>query len=191
MSDTCRLFPPFGDPWPSCLLPSQLLIIRWSAPSPSYSQRVRWLTWAWTQVCQPHLGVMETSKRQDSAQNTALNTLDEQSTGWKGSWAPAATEATAMWEQDFHGSCKRSPGESLHRDFEDYIMRQYYQRLLFAAVLSRIKKSQPSVLANVHTLSLPVLQLLLISISRSVSACTHMDYFLKHWPALLPYFKHT
>ena len=22
MSDTCRLFPPFGDPWPSCLLPS-------------------------------------------------------------------------------------------------------------------------------------------------------------------------
>ena len=20
MSDTCRLFPPFGDPWPSCLL---------------------------------------------------------------------------------------------------------------------------------------------------------------------------
>ena len=24
MSDTCRLFPPFGDPWPSCLLPSQL-----------------------------------------------------------------------------------------------------------------------------------------------------------------------
>ena len=23
MSDTCRLFPPFGDPWPSRLLPSQ------------------------------------------------------------------------------------------------------------------------------------------------------------------------
>ena len=23
MSDTCRLFSPFGDPWPSCLLPSQ------------------------------------------------------------------------------------------------------------------------------------------------------------------------
>ena len=23
MSDTCRLFPPFGDPWTSCLLPSQ------------------------------------------------------------------------------------------------------------------------------------------------------------------------
>ena len=23
MSDTCRLFLPFGDPWPSCLLPSQ------------------------------------------------------------------------------------------------------------------------------------------------------------------------
>ena len=23
MSDTCSLFPPFGDPWPSCLLPSQ------------------------------------------------------------------------------------------------------------------------------------------------------------------------
>ena len=22
MSDTCSLFPPFGDPWPSCLLPS-------------------------------------------------------------------------------------------------------------------------------------------------------------------------
>ena len=25
MSDTCRLFPPFGDPWPSCLLPSHYL----------------------------------------------------------------------------------------------------------------------------------------------------------------------
>ena len=24
MSDTCSLFPPFGDSWPSCLLPSQL-----------------------------------------------------------------------------------------------------------------------------------------------------------------------
>ena len=23
MSDTCSLFPPFGDPWPFCLLPSQ------------------------------------------------------------------------------------------------------------------------------------------------------------------------
>ena len=27
MSDTCSLFPPFGDPWPSCLLPSQLQIV--------------------------------------------------------------------------------------------------------------------------------------------------------------------
>ena len=27
MSDTCRLFPPFGDPWPSRLLPSQLQIV--------------------------------------------------------------------------------------------------------------------------------------------------------------------
>ena len=26
MSDTCSLFPPFGDPWPSCLLPSQYYI---------------------------------------------------------------------------------------------------------------------------------------------------------------------
>ena len=25
MSDTCSLFPPFGDPWPSCLLPSHYL----------------------------------------------------------------------------------------------------------------------------------------------------------------------
>ena len=24
MSDTCSLFPPFGDPWPSCLLSSQM-----------------------------------------------------------------------------------------------------------------------------------------------------------------------
>ena len=24
MSDTCSLIPPFGDRWPSCLLPSQL-----------------------------------------------------------------------------------------------------------------------------------------------------------------------
>ena len=27
MSDTCSLFPPFGDPWPSCLLPSHCLSI--------------------------------------------------------------------------------------------------------------------------------------------------------------------
>ena len=27
MSDTCRLFPPFGDPWPSCLLPCHHPII--------------------------------------------------------------------------------------------------------------------------------------------------------------------
>ena len=26
MSDTCRLFPPFGDPWPSCMLPSHYYI---------------------------------------------------------------------------------------------------------------------------------------------------------------------
>ena len=26
MSDTCSLFPPFGDPWPSCLLPSQFIL---------------------------------------------------------------------------------------------------------------------------------------------------------------------
>jgi len=25
MSDTCNLFPPFGDPWPSCLLPSHFV----------------------------------------------------------------------------------------------------------------------------------------------------------------------
>ena len=28
MSDTCRLFPPFGDPWPSYLLPSQVHIAK-------------------------------------------------------------------------------------------------------------------------------------------------------------------
>ena len=28
MSDTCRLFPPFGDPWPSCLLPSQVHLVK-------------------------------------------------------------------------------------------------------------------------------------------------------------------
>ena len=27
MSDTCSLFPPFGDPWPSCLLPCQSHVI--------------------------------------------------------------------------------------------------------------------------------------------------------------------
>ena len=27
MSDTCRLCPPFGDPWPSCLLPSQCVLV--------------------------------------------------------------------------------------------------------------------------------------------------------------------
>ena len=27
MSDPCSLFPPFGDPWPSCLLPSQYVEI--------------------------------------------------------------------------------------------------------------------------------------------------------------------
>ena len=29
MSDTCRLFPPFGDPWPSCLLPSHLHLLKY------------------------------------------------------------------------------------------------------------------------------------------------------------------
>ena len=28
MSDTCRLFPPFGDPWPSCLLPCQVRLVK-------------------------------------------------------------------------------------------------------------------------------------------------------------------
>ena len=28
MSDICSLFPLFGDPWPSCLLPSQFLIVK-------------------------------------------------------------------------------------------------------------------------------------------------------------------
>ena len=28
MSDTCRLFPPFGDPWPSCLLPCQVHLVK-------------------------------------------------------------------------------------------------------------------------------------------------------------------
>ena len=27
MSDTCRLFPPFGDPWPSYLLPSHFHVL--------------------------------------------------------------------------------------------------------------------------------------------------------------------
>ena len=29
MSGTCSLFPPFGDPWPPCLLPSQLIKAHW------------------------------------------------------------------------------------------------------------------------------------------------------------------
>ena len=33
MSDTCRLFPPFGDPWPSCLLPCHFH--RLQSPGPS------------------------------------------------------------------------------------------------------------------------------------------------------------
>ena len=32
MSDTCRLCPPFGDPWPSCLLPSHLLTVTCQVP---------------------------------------------------------------------------------------------------------------------------------------------------------------
>ena len=31
MSDTCSLFPPFGDHWPSCLFPSHLLAILWNS----------------------------------------------------------------------------------------------------------------------------------------------------------------
>ena len=44
MSDTCSLFPPFGDPWPSCLLPSQHAVIHGVAKSRT------WLShWAHTQ----------------------------------------------------------------------------------------------------------------------------------------------
>lgn len=115
------------------------------------------------QVCQPHLGVMETSKRQDSAQNSSLNTLDEKLYWLEGQLRSCSNRGhsnvgaglpwqrrTSMVVVDYQEL--QTLGESRHRDFEDYIMRQYYQRLLFVAVLSRIKKSQPSVLANVHTL---------------------------------------
>ena len=46
MSDTCRLFPPFGDPWPSCLLPSHLVatslrLANQSALLPGHNNRSR------------------------------------------------------------------------------------------------------------------------------------------------------
>ena len=40
MSDTCRLFPPFGDPWPSCLLPSHHQGSPCMGPSFLYSKQL-------------------------------------------------------------------------------------------------------------------------------------------------------
>ena len=51
MSDTCSLFPQFGDPWPSCLLPSQHW--RWTLPSLNMVPTLSWFwsslgpKWAW------------------------------------------------------------------------------------------------------------------------------------------------
>ena len=46
MSDTCRLFPLFGDPWPSCLLPSQFVVMLPKAHLSSHSRisGSRWVT---------------------------------------------------------------------------------------------------------------------------------------------------
>ena len=44
MSDTCRLFPLFGDPWPSCLLPSHSDATR--APRPIVGAPCLGLEWA-------------------------------------------------------------------------------------------------------------------------------------------------
>ena len=41
MSDTCRIFPLFGDPWPSCLLPSQFQCVCPLMPS----RNIYRLTW--------------------------------------------------------------------------------------------------------------------------------------------------
>ena len=43
MSDTCRLFPPFADPWPSCLLPSQSRSVMSNSSRPHGLQPTRLL----------------------------------------------------------------------------------------------------------------------------------------------------
>ena len=53
MSDTCRLFPPFGDPWPSCLLPSQYL----QFSSVQLLSRVWLFATQWTAACQASLSI--------------------------------------------------------------------------------------------------------------------------------------
>ena len=44
ISDTCSLFPPFGDPWPFCLLPSHLLVFKLAPISASTPpQKPTWI----------------------------------------------------------------------------------------------------------------------------------------------------
>lgn len=83
---------------------SQLLIIRRSEPSPSYSQSVRWLTWAWTRYVSLTSGWWRQARDRTLLGTQPSTPWMSSSTGWKGSWDPAATEAAAKWEQDFHGS---------------------------------------------------------------------------------------
>ena len=60
MSDTCRLFPPFGDPWPSCLLPSQqwphqlgLMCFKRQAEEPCLPSRAQGMSkLGWFSLCQ-------------------------------------------------------------------------------------------------------------------------------------------
>ena len=42
MSGMCSLFPPFGDPWPSCLLPSHRTVARQAPLSMGFSRQEHW-----------------------------------------------------------------------------------------------------------------------------------------------------
>lgn len=114
--------------------------------------RVRWLACTWTQVCQPHLEWWRQAGNRFCSRTCPSTPWMSGSAGWKEQLSSAATEATAMSEQDSRGSCKRSLGESLHRDFEDYITETILPETPLCCRPLQIKKPQPSALANVHTL---------------------------------------
>ena len=48
MSDTCSLFPPFGDPWPSCLVPSHSRVWLFATPWITARQASLFITNSWS-----------------------------------------------------------------------------------------------------------------------------------------------
>lgn len=97
---TLQVHPPFITSRPKPSSPhSQLHISGRSAQSHFYIQRR-----AWAKVSHLCHRVTEASRRDRTQLRAHLSTCQTSSSaGWKGSWAPAATEATARQEQDFMG----------------------------------------------------------------------------------------